>query len=207
LAIETSARSRALLVERLAASDGASQAAHVHVDLLNAAAAVGRLMGQSGASTTVCALTVDHLATATGADREAPPWLAAVRASLAEAFSAASLERVRADAAARWGFPRCAVPLDKRTVAIACGHPEDEADALVMWADKTAASVARAGYRAAYVSGGERAEGLLRDALDKVGVTTLDANSTERGRDDAASSDRDGRPLFRLPGWLRTRAR
>jgi hypothetical protein len=139
-----------------------------HADLFHASAVLGRLLADHGGSPTLAASAIDDL-------RELLPELdagtaRAARAALAEGFAAARSEATRAEAAARWDFPACAVPLEDAGIAIAAGFPEDDEDALAAWAARVANAVARAGYRRAVLAGGERACAALFDALELAGV-------------------------------------
>ena len=160
-AIAASRTLRELVIDRVEARD-------LHRDLGHACLALGRLFGSFAASPSLASGTLDHLRQTLDADADAS-WMAPARGALAEGFLAARLERVRDAALAAWDFPACAVRLDARTVAVACGR-DDEGDSLLAWADRTASALARAGYRAAYLAGRETAVETLRRALGLAGV-------------------------------------
>jgi hypothetical protein len=139
-----------------------------HPDLFHACAVLGRIIAELGGSPTLVSGTID-------AARDALPPLAeeavrAARGALVEGFAAARAELARTDAATRWEFPGCVVPMKDAEVAIAAGYPEDDEDALAAWAARVASAVARAGFRRAIVAGGEKARALLFDALELAGV-------------------------------------
>ena len=159
--IDATREPRALVVERW-------QVPPSHADLFHACAVLGRIVAELGGSPTLASSTID-------AAREVLPALSeeaarAARGSLVEGFVAARAEIARTDAATRWEFPGCVVPMKDAEVAIAAGYPDDDEDALAAWAARVASSVARAGYRRAIVAGGERARALLLDALELAGV-------------------------------------
>jgi uncharacterized protein YgbK (DUF1537 family) len=152
---------RALIVERLLghAPDA---------DLFHACAILGRHLAERGASPTLAASAVD-------AARQALPTFddataRAARAALAEGFNAARDEMALAQAAARWEYPGCVVPLEDAAIAISAGYPEDDEDALAAWAARVANQVARTGYRRAIVAGGDKAVRQVVDALELAGV-------------------------------------
>src|SRR5262249_22766150 len=92
-----------------------------------------------------------------------------------------------------WEYPRCAVPIDRQTVAIAAGYPDDDGEALAAWSARIALALSRAHVRAAIVSGGEAARTELAAALSLVGVDVRDA----------ATSDDSRGPVTRRRRWLR----
>ena len=174
-AIDATAGPRTLVVEiargrhvRGSASAWSEPGAAPHSDLFQAFAVLGRLIAESGGSPSLASTVIDtacevlpdlDVATARGA-----------RGALAEGFAAARAEIARAEAAARWEYPGCVVPLEGASVAIAAGYPEDDEDALATWAARLASAVARAGYRRAIIAGGDKARALLFDALELAGV-------------------------------------
>jgi hypothetical protein len=159
--IEATREPRSLVVEQW------SERAN-HVDLFHACAILGRLIAELGGSPTLAASTID------AARGLLPPLdegaVRAARSALVEGFVAARAEIARADAAARWEYPGCVVPMQDASVAIAAGYPEDDEDSLAAWAARVASAVARAGYRRAVLAGGERGRALLQDALELAGV-------------------------------------
>jgi hypothetical protein len=160
-AIDATLGARALVVERLLAKAPGS-------DLFHACAVLGRLLAELGGSPTLAASAIDG-AHAVLADLDAEAARAA-RAALAEGYAAARGEAARAEAAARWEYPGCVVPLEDATIAIAGGYPDDDEDALAQWAARVASEVARAGYRRAVLAGGMKACAALLDALELAGV-------------------------------------
>jgi hypothetical protein len=159
--IELTREPRALVVEHVR-----EQAAHA--DLFHACAVLGRLIAEAGGSPSLASSTMDSAqAVLPELDRKLAR---SARAALAEGFAAAREEIAHAEAAARWEFPGCAVPLENASVAIAAGYPEGDEDALAGWAARVASEVARAGYRRALLAGGEKARARLFDALELAGV-------------------------------------
>ena len=159
--IDATKEPHALIVERI-------RGRAPHTDLFHACAVLGRLIAERGGSPTLATTAID-------AARELLPELDAetartARAALAEGFGAARAEIALAQAAARWEYPGCVVPLENATVAIAAGYPEDDEDSLAGWAARVASAVARAGYRRAVLAGGEKARAQLFDALELAGV-------------------------------------
>jgi hypothetical protein len=138
-----------------------------HADLFHACGVLGRLLAEHGASPTLAVGTIDHARELLALDDETAR---AARAAIAEAYVAARAEATRAESAARWEFPACAVPLENAGIAIAAGFPDDDEDTLAAWAARVAASVARTGYRRAVLAGGARACAALQDALELAGV-------------------------------------
>jgi hypothetical protein len=159
--IDTTRGPRALVVEHWLERSS-------HPDLFHACAMLGRILAELGASPTLAAGTID------AARDVLPPLgedsLRAARGALVEGFAAARAEIARTDAATRWEFPGCVVPMKDAEVAIAAGYPDDDDDALAAWAARVASAVARAGFRRAIVGGGEKARALLFDALELAGV-------------------------------------
>ncbi len=193
-AIAASRPLRALVIARVATGD-------LHPDLGHACLRMGRLFASSGASPSLATGTLDHLRRTLRADADAP-WMAPARGALAEGYLIANLERARDEALAGWDFPGCAARLDERTVAVACGR-NDDGDPLLAWADRTASALLRAGYRAAYLGGQERAVEALRRSLALAGIEVQappgPGGSGERPRDGGESPRRFGL------SWLRSR--
>ena len=142
-----------------------------HTDLFHACAVLGRMIAARGGSPTLAASTIDGLAEALPSpDHQAWSWGVSARAALAEGFAAAAREVARAEAAAGWEYPRCAVPVDAATVALAGGFPDDDGEALAAWASRVASAASRAGVRRAILSGPEAARAALTEALGLVGI-------------------------------------
>jgi len=97
-------------------------------------------------------------------------------AALAEGFVRASLEAASADAAARWEYPRCAVPLEADAVAIAAGYPEDDGEALAAWAARVASANRARGETARHPAGGAAARHALTDALSLAGIDVRESS-------------------------------
>jgi hypothetical protein len=147
-------------------------------DLLNAFGVLGRLVAERGGSPTLAAATVDGaLNTLAPTPSTMPGWALPARAALAEAFALAQLEAGRAEGAARWEYPRCAVGLADGTVAIAAGFPDDDLDALGAWASRVAHDAALAGVRRVVVSGSEAAEAALDSAFELAGIARVPGRS------------------------------
>lgn len=160
-AIDGTRGPRALIVERVRTNGP-------DADLFHACAILGRIFAELGGSPSLAAGAIDG---ALGVLPELDADTArAARAALAEGFVAARAEAAVAEAASRWEYPGCVVPLENASVAIAAGYPEDDEDALAAWAARVASHVARAGYRRAVLSGGEKACSALFDALELAGV-------------------------------------
>ena len=185
-AIDATQAARAFVVVRLL-DDG-------HTDLFHACLVLGRLIAEHGGTPTLAAATMDGAIEETGASG---PWLVSARAALAEGYAAARIDKARKDAMRAWEFPRCAVRIDKDTMAFVAGPPEDDADALSEWAGRVASKAVRAKVRRARVEGSERPRQALIDALDLAGVEILpDPTATPSGASAGAGS------MFRIP-WLR----
>jgi hypothetical protein len=141
-------------------------------DLYSACARLGRLLAEAGASPSLAASTLDGAAEAlqaVGIPFEVVR-LAPARASVAEGYVAAIVEAERAAARRAWDYPACAVELDDVTLAITCGYPADDGEALANWAARVAAGASRAGKRRAVVSGPAAARAELAAALGLVGI-------------------------------------
>jgi hypothetical protein len=141
-------------------------------DLFNAGARLGRLLADAGASPSLAANTIEGAARALAPEGlhidEAV--LAPLRASVAEGYLAGIVEAER-DAARRvWDWPACAVKLDRETVAIAAGHPTDDAEPLGDWAARVALAASRDGVKQIVVAGSEAARAELTSALSIVGI-------------------------------------
>jgi hypothetical protein len=143
----------------------------VHPDLFRACAVLGRLIAECGGSPSLASWTIDALQETMPSI--APDTARAARAALSEGFVASRSELARAEAAARWEYPGCVVPLEHATVAIVASYPDDDEDALAAWAARVASAVARSGYRRAVVAGADKTRGLLLDALELAGVKVI----------------------------------
>jgi hypothetical protein len=177
-AIAATGSVRALIAEQLLTASGDADR-----DLLNAFGVLGRLVAERGGSPTLAAAIVDGALQAIGpAVTPAPAWALPARAALAEAFALAQLEATRAEGAARWEYPRCAVGLADGTVAIAAGFPDDDLDALGAWASRVAHDAAMAGVRRVVLSGSAPAEAALEGAFEIAGITRAPGRPAPTGQ-------------------------
>lgn len=158
--IEFTASVRALIV------DLASRAATD--ELFDACAVLGRLIAQHHGSPTLAALTIDHAAAALG-DRD-PPWKSPARAAVAEAFAATLVDATRREAYEAWEFPRCAISVADRTIAVAAGYPAEDDQEIASWVDRVAKAAALRGAKTAFVSGSEAIRARMIDALILAGI-------------------------------------
>jgi hypothetical protein len=169
-------------------------------DLWSACARLGRLLADAGASPSLAAQTIDGALRAL-ADvglkhdiaREGP-----ARASVLEGYAAAIRDAERGNARASWEYPGCAVRVDAETVAIACGAPFDDGDALASWAAKVASRASRDGFRRAVLSGQTEVRNEVADALRFVGIEVREVDTPSK---DKAAPDERPRRWLRLPFW------
>jgi hypothetical protein len=160
LVIRSTEPARALVFELLPAGHDR--------DLWNACARLGRLMAEEGASPSLAASTIDHAAKVCGltdGDRISP-----ARASLLEGYVAAVRETERGTQLATWDYPNCVVSVEDGVVAIACGRPDDDAEALTRWAERIASKLTKAKIKRAILEGNESAKAELASALELVGI-------------------------------------
>lgn len=146
-------------------------------DLYNACARLGRLLAEAGASPSLAVSTVDSAIRALAelgfeVDGDRVP---SACGSVAEGYFAVVVEAERALARRSWEYPACAVKVSKTTVAIACGNPSDEADALGDWAARVALAASRDGYREALLSGDEAPRTEITQALGLMGIKVVDS--------------------------------
>jgi hypothetical protein len=141
-------------------------------DLFNACARLGDLMAGAGASPSLAAGAIDGAARSLAEAGIAvdPGRVGPARAACLEAFAARIRESERAAVLASWRFPAPVVPLGAGEVAVACGHPDGDAEALAAWAGEIAARLAKRGVRTAVLDGGERARAEVASALELVGI-------------------------------------
>lgn len=166
--IRATEAARSLVVEHFAPTAPAR-------DLFNACARLGGLMAEGGASPSLAAGTIDSAVRALG-EVGAPvdeSRVAAARASLFEGYVAAVRDGERTAALAAWEWPACAVPLGEDLVAIACGFPTDDGDALAAWAGRLAGKLVKAKVRRAILAGDERAKTEVASAVDLVGIEVV----------------------------------
>lgn len=160
LALRSTEPARSLVAELLLA--GAER------DLWNACARLGGMMADEGASPSLAAGTIDNAALALSvidAGRIAP-----ARASLLEGYVASIREIERGTSAAAWDYPNCVVKVEDGMVAIACGRPTDDRDALAAWAERVASKLSKAKVKRAILEGGDIARAELASALELVGI-------------------------------------
>jgi len=180
--VEATRTLRALIVEGIV-GDVAER------DLLHACWRLGHLIATRGGSPTLLGATLDaaHLVTASARGTGphplptsgAIPWIS-MRAATVEGFSAARADLAREEAAAAWDYPFCAVRVDEESVALAGGYPDDDAAAIEVWAGRVAQSVARAGFRRAFVSGRAEVCHALEEALSLVGIGRVEERPERR---------------------------
>jgi hypothetical protein len=84
------------------------------------------------------------------------------------------------------------VPLGEDAIAIACGHPTADPEALAEWANGVAARASKANVRRAVLSGEARARAAVANALEFVGIAV-------DGVADRPSSSPRKTPWLRLP--------
>ncbi|HVH46262.1 MAG TPA: hypothetical protein VM925_28170 [Labilithrix sp.] len=165
-------------------------------DLFSACARLGRLMAEAGASPSLAAGTIDNavaVLTAAGVHVDASRTSAA-RASLVEGYVAAVREAGHAAVCASWAYPACTVALDGDAVAIACGHPTGDVEALGDWAARIAGRLVKAKIRRAVLSGSEAAKREVASALELVGIATAEGAASEK-----PAGPGETKSWFRLP--------
>lgn len=150
-------------------------------DLYSACARLGRLLAEGGASPSLAAGTIDEAAAALSSAGEAADAarIAAARSSLVEGYVGAVREIEHAAMRETWAYPRCIVPIGPDTIAIACGHPPEDAAALEEWAANVATRATKAKVRRAVLSGNERACAAVTEALALVGIEIVAAGAEE----------------------------
>jgi hypothetical protein len=152
-------------------------------DLFNACARLGSLMAEAGASPSLAAGAIDSALRALselGAPFDVSRATAA-RASLVEGYVAAVRDAERAASLSSWDYPSCAVPLENGAVAIACGYPTDDGEALAEWAVRIAGRLVKAKVRKAVLAGRGAARAELASALSLVGIEVSGAGAPEAG--------------------------
>jgi hypothetical protein len=180
-AITASESAREMVLERLESS------VEDH-DALHAWAVLGRVLADESASPSLVAEVVDALVDArrrvadsddarrrvADSDASAPKardgWAPSARAAIVEAFVAAQLEIEAERVKDAWRFPRCVVPLDESTAAVAASFPDEDSDALARWADEVASGLAKMGIRRVHAEGTPRSRAALADALSVAGI-------------------------------------
>ena len=183
-AIRSTEAARSLVLDLFAANAPAR-------DLFNACARLGGLLAEGGASPSLAAGTIEGAARALedGGLPFDPSRLAAARASLVEGYVAAVRDAERAASLASWEYPACAVPLEGGAVAIACGYPEADGEALAAWAARVAGRLVKAKVSRVVLSGADAARDALASAVELVGIAVV-APATDAGPQESK-------------GWLR----
>jgi hypothetical protein len=148
-------------------------------DGYSACARLGRILADAHASPTLASGTLDRAAHAlaehdflVNADR-----IAGARAAVMEGYVARILEKGHDEIRKSWEAPLCVVPLEHGRVAIACGHPDEDEEALSGWAERVASSLRKTGARRAFLAGHPRAVEEVARALELVGINTVTADS------------------------------
>lgn len=160
LALRSTEAARSLVGELLRA--GAER------DLWNACATLGRMLSDEGASPSLAAGCIDNASRALGiAD---PARIGPARASLLEGYVAAAREAERRGGVMTWDYPNCVVSLEDGVVAVACGRPNDDSDALTAWAERVASKLSKAKVKRAVLQGNDAARSELASALELVGI-------------------------------------
>ena len=151
-------------------------------DLLHAFAALGRMMADKDASPTLAASSVDGLVHALAecrglfaSSRDVPlrDFILPARAAMMETYVHTRRLALHDEAMRAWDYPACVVPLEEGYVAIAAGHPDEDAEALQGWASRVAQGAARDGVRRAIVSGGDRPVAAILEALQLSGIELM----------------------------------
>lgn len=179
-------------------------------DLFNACARLGALLAEAGASPSLAAGTIGGAASSL-ADAGMPfadSRIAPATAALLESYVAAVRESERAVTRLSWEYPACVVPLPGGAVAIACGHPTGDGEALTAWASRIAGRLVKEKVREAVLSGESAAKAEVASALELVGVTVRDlaqpsATSATSAASAATKPPDTARPTKTPKSWLR----
>lgn len=171
-AIAATESARSLVVDRFASGGR---------DLFNACARLGGLLAEHGGSPSLAAGSIAHAtrALALRGVEPADAVVAAASASLLEGYVAAIRESERTAGRARWAYPACVVKTGDGEVAIACGHPHDDEDALAAWAARIAGRLTKANVKRATLSGTAEAKAEVASALSLVGIAVVDAERAD----------------------------
>jgi hypothetical protein len=164
-ALQSTESARSLVLDLLASTSPPR-------DLFNACARLGGLMADAGASPSAVAGMLDNAArvlVAAGVEVD-PSRVDAARASAIEGYVASTVAAERQVARASWDFPACVVDLGDGAVAIACGHPSDDDEALADWAARIAVGLVKRKVRRAKLTGELRARAEVESALSSVGI-------------------------------------
>ena len=138
-------------------------------DLFNACAQLGRMLHAAGASPSLASTTLDGALVALGQPLD-PAIVGAARASVVEGYAGDAAEAGRVRARAGWEYPACAVEIDGGAMAVACGFPRGDVEALGDWAARTALAISKAGVKEVLLGGDALAQAELRATLEMVGV-------------------------------------
>lgn len=187
---------RWLVLERFVGPRGCPASGSVRTserDLWSACARLGALTAEHGGSPSLAAIAIDglvHALSTSGVPFDAGH-VAAARASLVEGYVAGVRDAERSSAVARWEYPACSVPLAEDTVAVACGYPGDDGEALAGWAARIAKHLVKAKVRRVVLSGPDHVKGEVASAATLVGIEIVSAPLALRPPDSKA--------WFRLP--------
>jgi hypothetical protein len=174
-AVEATRATRRLVVELLLRSPDDR-------DVMHALGVMGQTLADHGGSPTLAASIFDGLAavvhplptTPEDADRSGPTAFAiAARAAVVESYVLAVRGAGHAEAVRGWEYPACAVPLADGRVAIACGCPDDDTEALEGWAAGVARAVRGSGATQVVAAGSEKATAALDSALELAGLARV----------------------------------
>lgn len=184
--IRSTQAARSLVLELFGASAPAR-------DLFNACARLGSLMAEAGASPSLAAGAIDSAARAL-TDARAPcdaSRIGPARASLVEGYVATVRDAERASGRLSWEYPACAVPLEDGVVAVACGYPPVDSEAVADWAARLAGRLVKDKVREVVLSGPTDVKAEVENAVTLVGVKVVDR------RQEAPTST--GRNWLRFP--------
>jgi len=171
--IEATRPLRGLILEALFRDPGTTER-----DLLHAFGALGRITAERGGSPTLAAASVDGIVAALRPRELADEVTLPARAAMVESYVHATGIQSREEARRAWAPPACIVGVEDGLIAIAAGHPVDDAEALADWASKVAHAATLSGARRAVVSGSEAAVQALEEALDLAGVARVERGLT-----------------------------
>jgi hypothetical protein len=146
-------------------------------DLFTACARLGGMLADLGASPTLASGAIDGATQALERAGQRPKALddtliAAARASLIEGFAAAIRDAERVASSSAWEYPACVVAIGSDAVAIACGYPSDDPEAIALWAARLATKLVKAKTKRAVLSGSPIVMKEVESALSFVGVAT-----------------------------------
>lgn len=170
-ALESTEALRSLVLSRLVSLEERSPR-----DLFTACARLGGMLADLGASPTLASGAIDSATRALERTDQRPKALddaliAAARASVVEGFAAAIRDAERAASLNAWEFPSCVVPIADDVVAIACGYPSDDPEAIALWAARLASKLVKAKTKRALLAGSPVAMREVGSALSLVGIS------------------------------------